>query len=124
MAVVVDKSNSVEDITSADLAKILAFDTTAWKDGRKVQIVLRDPYSADTQDILQKLLKLPEDKVKALLASHKGGFVVVKSDEELLNFVAANPGAIGFVYVYSINNKVSVVKIDRKLPLDQGYLLH
>jgi ABC-type phosphate transport system substrate-binding protein len=123
-AVVVDKSSNVAEISSADLAKILTFDTTQWSDGRKVVVVLRDPASPEVQEALQSLLKMPQDKVKALLAAHKSSFFVAKSDEELLNFVAANSGAIGLINVYSINSKVSVVKVDRKLPLEPGYLLH
>jgi hypothetical protein len=121
IAVVVDKANNQAEITSADLGKILALDTMQWKDGRKVRVIMRDP--SDLEAALQKLLKMPEDKVKSLLAAHKGSFLVAKSDEELLDLVAANPGAIGLVDVYSINSKVAVLRVDSKLPLEQGYLL-
>ena len=33
-------------------------------------------------------------------------------------------GAIGAVNVYSINSAVKVLRVDGKLPLEQGYLLH
>jgi len=37
--------------------------------------------------------------------------------------VESIPGAIGLVDVYSITSRVNVVKVDGRLPLEQGYLL-
>jgi len=41
----------------------------------------------------------------------------------LLRFVSSNHGAIGVVDLYSITSGVHVLKIDGKLPVEQGYLL-
>jgi len=38
--------------------------------------------------------------------------------------VNSNPGAVGIVNVYSINSRVKVLKVDEKLPMEPGYLLH
>jgi hypothetical protein len=51
-------------------------------------------------------------------------FRVVSGDEEALNALQSNPAAIGLVNVYSINSNVEVLKIDGKLPLEPGYILH
>jgi ABC-type phosphate transport system substrate-binding protein len=123
LAVVVDKSNKLDGISSTELAKILSLDTRRWQDGRSVLVILSDSNANDVKQILQRALKLPEDKVRALLASHKDSFLVVNSDEELLKRVASMPGAIGLVDVYSITSAVSVVKVDNKLPLEVGYPL-
>ena len=50
--------------------------------------------------------------------------MTVHSDQELLKIVESTLGALGLVDVYSITSKVNVVKVDGKLPLEQGYLLH
>lgn len=123
LAVVVDKSNTVAEITSADLAKILILDTTTWKSGQAVRVVVRDSSTMDLEDALQRLLNMPSERVKSLIAAHKTSFLVAKSDDELVNLVASHPGAIGLVNVYAINSKISVVKIDSKLPLEHGYPL-
>jgi hypothetical protein len=47
----------------------------------------------------------------------------VHSEAELLKSVEAIPGAVGLVDVYSINSRVNVLKVDGKLPLEQGYFL-
>jgi ABC-type phosphate transport system substrate-binding protein len=123
LAVVVDKSNTQSAISSGDLAKILTLDTRKWQDGRTVLVILSGSNSSDVQQVLQKLLKVSEDKARNLLAAHKDSFVVVNSDEELLKRVASMPGAIGLIDVYSINSAVNVLKVDSKLPLETGYPL-
>jgi ABC-type phosphate transport system substrate-binding protein len=51
-------------------------------------------------------------------------FVFADSDEVVLKMVASTAGAIGFTDVYTINSSVNVAKIDGKMPLEPGYLLH
>jgi len=124
MAVVVDKGNGAGNLASADLAKILQTSSKNWPDGRKVTIVLRDLSSAETESALQKLFKLSTEELKTFFATHKSSIVTVHSDAELLKIVESTPGALGLVDVYSITSRVNVVKVDGKLPLEQGYLLH
>jgi hypothetical protein len=38
--------------------------------------------------------------------------------------VASTPGAIGFVEEHSITDRVVVVRVDGKLPMESGYLPH
>src|SRR5215470_2854764 len=58
LAVVVDKSNKLDAISSTDLAKILSLDTRRWQDGRSVLVILSDSNSNDVKQILQRALKL------------------------------------------------------------------
>lgn len=124
MAVVVDSSNSVNSLASADLAKIFMANTKKWPDGRSVTVVFRGLASDDLVQVLQRLYKMTREETKSFLASHKNSFVTVESDEALLQLVESTPGAIGLVDVYSITSKVHILKVDGKLPLEQGYPLH
>src|SRR5947209_17757550 len=124
MAVNVYRGNGACILASADLAKILQNHSKNWPDGKKVTIVLRDLSPAETESSLQKLFKLSTDDLKMFFATHKNSIVTVHSDAELLKIVESTPGALGLVDVYSITSRVNVVKIDGKLPLEQGYLLH
>ncbi|HLJ85867.1 MAG TPA: substrate-binding domain-containing protein [Candidatus Angelobacter sp.] len=124
IAVIVDKANTTGNMTVADLAKLLKFDgRNKWADGRNIVIVVRESSSPEMQTALQKLYKMQVPEFNALIAAHRGSVMVVKSEEELLKTVESLPGAIGFVDVYSINNKINVLKVDGKLPLEPGYLL-
>jgi len=123
LAVVVAKDNDVDGITSANLAKIFKTETKKWPDGKSVVVVLhRD--SITQLETLERLNKMSESEVRSLLAAHKDSIFLVDSDVDLLKLVQSTPGAIGLVDVRAINDKVKVVKVDGKLPLEDGYLPH
>lgn len=124
MAVVVNKSNATGNVSAADLVKIFQVNTRKWPDGKNITVVVRDLSSIETQEALQRLYKMTQPELKAFLESHKGDLVRVDSDEALLKIIETTPGAVGLVDVYSITSRVNVVKVDGKLPLEQGYLLH
>jgi ABC-type phosphate transport system substrate-binding protein len=123
IAVIVDKANATVELSLPDLVKILKGENHRWPDGKLVTVILRDLSTPEMQAALQKIYKMQPDELKALIAAHKGAIVMANSEEELLKMVATTPGAIGLVDVYSITNRVSVLKIDGKLPLQQGYAL-
>jgi ABC-type phosphate transport system substrate-binding protein len=124
VAVIADKTNQVSTVTTKDLVKLLRTETPRWPDGKRVIVFLTDPDSADSRVLLEKTYSMTPAALKAFASSQKGGIVILGSDEEVVKAVAAQPGAIGVVNVYSINSAVKVVKVDGKLPLEQGYLLH
>jgi len=123
LAIVVNKTNSASSLTAAELEKILRAATT-WPDGKKVKVFLTNPESADQKAILQRAYKMTAAEIKAIAESHKAEIQIVSSDEVVLTMVENNPGAVGIVNVYSINSQVKVLKVDEKLPMEQGYLLH
>jgi hypothetical protein len=123
LAVIVDKSNSVGAMSAPELTKVFKFDSRKWPDGRNIVLVLRDPSTLEMQTAIRKLYKMQPEEFKALLSSHRVSVVIANSEEELLKSVESIPGAIGLVDVYSITSRVNVVKVDGRLPLEQGYLL-
>jgi hypothetical protein len=123
LAVIVDKTNNTVGMSAADLTKVFKFDSHKWPDGRPVILVLRDPNSPEMQTAIQKLYHMRPEEFKALLAAHVSGVIMVHSEDELLKSVESIPGAVGLVDVYSINGRVNVLKVDGKLPLEQGYFL-
>ena len=123
MAVVVDKDNKIQNVTSVHLAKILKGEVKKWPDGKSVVLVLHNS-SPGEMTTLQHLSKMSEAEVKALLASHQDSVQTVTSDADVIDKVASTPGAIGFVEEHSITDRVVVVKVDGKLPMESGYLPH
>lgn len=123
LAVVVAKGNGVGSITSANLAKIFKAETKKWPDGRDVVVVLhRD--SVSQAETLEHLNKMSESELRDFFATHTDGVRLVGSDADILKVVESVPGAIGLVDVRSINDKVRVLKVDGRLPLEDGYLPH
>jgi ABC-type phosphate transport system substrate-binding protein len=123
LALVTDKDNGTANVASADLVKIFNAHTRTWPDGKPITIVLRDPSSADMQLVLRKLFNMTADQARVFQQSHKGTIVVADSDDAVIHFVSSTRGAIGVVDLYSLTKDVNVLKIDGKLPVEQGYLL-
>jgi phosphate transport system substrate-binding protein len=123
MAVVVNKENIAQNVTSAHLAKIFRGEVKKWPDGRNVVLVL---HSASSGEIgtLEHLTRMSEANVRAMLAAEQNSIRTVGSDAEVIDAVASTPGAIGFVEEHSITDRVTVVKVDGKLPMEAGYLPH
>lgn len=67
---------------------------------------------------------MKDNEVKAMLDERKDSIIRKASDAEVIDAVASNPGAIGMVEEHSISGRVSVIKVDGKLPLEAGYLPH
>ena len=123
LAVVADTSNPTTNLTAAELVKIFNQHTHNWPDGKPIIVVLRDPGSADMQLVLRKVLNMSPDQAREFIQAHRGAIVVADSDDAVLRFVSTTRGAIGVVDLYSLTKGVTVLKIDGKLPVQQGYLL-
>lgn len=130
LAVVVNKSNTTSKLSAVELEKLLKANVQNWPDGTRVKIFLTDPNAGSAQSsasfgvILQRAYKMKPDEIRNFADAHKADIQFVGSDEIVLTMVDNNPGAIGIVNVYSITSRVKVLKVDEKLPMEQGYLLH
>jgi len=130
LALISNKANSLSTITLPDFVKVCKGQTNRWPDGKSVTFIMRNPSSAEMKFFLEKIYELPDAQVKELIATANHGrlghpaIMIVDSDEDLVNKVAALPGAVGVVDVYAINSSVAVVKLAGKLPLEPGYPLH
>lgn len=121
IAIVAQKQSSVQNLSTAELGKILKSSTKRWPNGGDIVVVI-NRNSTGSMEVLQRLAGLPSGKVQTFVAEHKSLFVVVESDTEVLELVAARAGALGIVPVRSVDSRIKVLKIDGKLPLEKGYL--
>lgn len=130
LALVANKSNTVNAMTVPDLARFCKGEVNRWPDGKPVTFVMRAPSVPEMRIVLEKIYGMSESEVTGLIvtANHGRGnhpaIIIATSDEDLINRVASLPGAIGLVDVYSINSSVAVIKIAGKGPFEPGYLLH
>ena len=122
-AVVVNKENAVENVTSAHLARVVRGEIKKWPDGRNILLVLHKE-SAGEAETLERLNRMSAAEWKAFLLAHRDSILFVDTDADVLKTVQAEPGAIGFIEVHSVDNTVNVVHVDGKLPMEFGYLPH
>jgi ABC-type phosphate transport system substrate-binding protein len=122
-AIVVNKDNAIENVTSAHLAKIVRGEIKKWPDGKNIVLVLHKDSTGEAET-LARLNRMSAAEWKTFLAAHKDFILFVDSDADVLKAVQAEPGAVGFIEVHSIDNSVNVVHVDGKLPMEFGYLPH
>jgi ABC-type phosphate transport system substrate-binding protein len=123
LAIVAEKSNSVGNLAAGDLIKIFNARLRTWPDGKPIVVVLKDPSSADMQLIVRKVFNMTPEQAHAFVEDHRGAIIVADSDDAVIRFVSSNRGAVGVVDLFSLTKDVTVLKIDGKLPVEQGYLL-
>lgn len=124
VALIVAKSSPIKGVQAAEVAKAFKSSPAKWADGKEVVFVIKAPSSNETKVLGTKLLNQTVEALPAYLANAKKTFIIVDSDEEVIKTVNSIPNTVGVVDLYSINGSVTVLKIDGKLPLEPGYLLH
>jgi ABC-type phosphate transport system substrate-binding protein len=122
-AVVVNKENAVDNVTSTHLAKIIRGEVKKWPDGKNIVLVLHKDSAGETET-LQRLNKMSAAEWKSFLAAHKDSILFVDTDADVLKAVQGEPGAVGLIEAHSIDNSINVVHVDGKLPMEFGYLPH
>ncbi len=121
VAVVSPKSSSVQSITAAELLNIATgkkASTTGF-----TQILITDPTQPTAKLAIEKAFNMTADDFKAA-AAKMPNVRVVTSDQAIMKEVAGSSTTLGLIDVYSIAASVKVLKVDGKLPLEPGYLLH
>lgn len=123
MAVVVSKRNGVSSVTSAQLGKIFRAETKKWTDGQNIQIVLHRSSNGEMVT-LEHLNRMSAQQWREWIADHRDSVKLVDSDDDVLSYVESTPGAVGLVDVRSVNDRVTIVRVDGKVPMEDGYLPH
>jgi phosphate transport system substrate-binding protein len=129
IAIIANKSNPVDDLTAAQLKKILLGEQAQWSGGKQVMVLLRNPGSPERQIPLQAICGMTETDFNQYFAhaSLKGGMVTAPkslgSAAMLRQLVTSLPGAIGFVAVGDVTDAVKVIKLDGNAPGGADYKL-
>ena len=129
LAIVVHKSNPVDNLSSDELRKICLAERRHWATSRRVTVALREPGQAEREAVLAQVYGFSEQEfTRFFLQSTFTG--EVQSAPKQLNtasgvrrFVFNVPGAIAFVRVSELDDTVKVVRLDGKAPADPDYKL-
>jgi len=123
MAVVVSKDTAVDNITSTQLGKVFRAESKKWPDGKSVVLIFHRA-SPGEMITLQHLNKMSAAQLQAWTTEHRDVLKFVDSDQDVLAVVETTPGAIGLVDVRSVTDRVKIVRVDGKVPMEDGYLPH
>jgi phosphate transport system substrate-binding protein len=129
LAIVVNRSNPVDDLSSAELRKVFLGNRSHWANGRRITLVMREPGEPERETILRDVLGMNEDQLKNhfLHGLYTGEILVspkiLSSATGVRKFIFNVPGAIGYLRIGDVDATVKVVRIDELLPEDKGYRL-
>jgi len=132
-AVVIHQSNPSVDLRLADLRAFFDGASKRWPNGSNVVLVERDAISPAFRFLLQGVLNMTASEYKRNLTriEYSGGSRVnvktLNTEGAACKFVFNVPGAIALIETSSLSlaecNGVQIVKVNGKLPGEEGYPL-
>jgi ABC-type phosphate transport system substrate-binding protein len=113
--VIVNKANTLDDLTLADAKKIFMGDKSTWPSGKRVTILMLASGQPERAMALREIYKMSEDDYGQYFtqAAFAGKVAAppkdVGSAAQMKQAVAANPGAIGYVKKEDVDDSVKAV---------------
>jgi phosphate transport system substrate-binding protein len=129
IAVVVNTSVALDNLTVAELRRILLGDREFWSAGARVTLLIRAPIARERDAVVRDVCQMSEAQFrqhwigKVFRADTPSAPKIVYSNEMAIDQVSRTPGAITFVAGPVTNRNVKVLRIDGRLPGQQGYRL-
>ena len=126
---VVHPDVAVENLSLADLRRILTGDREFWPGSGRATIFIRAPIARERDAIVRDVCQMTEAQFrqhwigKVFRAETPSAPKIVYSNESTIDQVSRTPGAIGLVQGPVASKSVKIVKIDGRLPGQSGYRL-
>jgi ABC-type phosphate transport system substrate-binding protein len=125
----VNVSNAVDDVSRAELRRILLGERTHWSNGRRITLVMMPPGQPERKAVLREVCQMSEaDYNNHMLHGLFTGEVFVSpktlaTPVGVRKFVFNVPGAIGYLRLADVDRSVKIVRVDGRLPEDKEYPL-
>lgn len=130
VAIVAHPNVPVDNLTFADLRKLLLGDRQFWASNIRVTLLIRAPVSRERDVILTKIYQMNEAQFrqywigKVFRAETSAGPKIVYSNDMAATLVGSIPGSVAFVDAAQIPKGLKVLKIDGRVPGEKGYPLN
>jgi len=129
VAVVVRPDVPVDDLSFADLRRLMRGERQFWTSNIRVTLVVRAPVARERDIVLKTIYQMSEAQfrqywiAKVFRAEAAAGPRIVYSNEASAELVAALPGAVALVDASQVPKGLKVLRVDGHLPGDKGYPL-
>jgi ABC-type phosphate transport system substrate-binding protein len=129
LALVVNHSNPVDDLSSRELHAMFLGERSHWSNGRRITLVMMEPGQPEREAVLREICHMSEsDLHRRLVQGLLTGEILVSpktlsTPEGVRKFVFNVPGAIGYLRISDVDETVKVLKIDGHSPNDPQYTL-
>lgn len=129
VAIVVNPSTGVNDLSFSQLRKIFLGEQQYWPDRERITLLVRAPEAYERDLVLRRIYEMNESQfrqywiAKIFRSEVTSGPKIVYSTAMARELIDALPGSITFIRAGDAGGSVKVLRIDGKLPGDQGYPL-
>jgi phosphate transport system substrate-binding protein len=129
LAIVVNRSNPVDNLPFSELRKIFLGERGHWQNGRRIAVLMMEQGSPERETVLRDIYRMNEARYNDHFL--RGMFVedvtmvpkTLDSPARVRRFVVQAPGAIGYLRASDADESVKVLRIDGHLPSDKDYRL-
>lgn len=129
IAIVVRPDVPVEDLSLAEVRKILLGDRQFWSSKLRVTMLIRAPVARERNVVLKTIYQMTEARfrqywiAKVFRSEIAAGPKIVYSNDMATELVSAIPGSIAFVDIVDVPKGLKVLKVDGLMPGEKGYPL-
>ncbi len=129
LAIVVHKDTEVDDLSMNELRNIFLANRQFWPNRSRIILLVRAPESDERDFVLNSIYQMDEARfrqywiAKMFRAEVPRGPKIVFSTNMTLDLVVAIPGSISFMRADEVTADVKVIRVEGKLPSEEGYPL-
>jgi len=130
VAVVANREVPVDNLTFAELRKILLGDRQFWTSNVRVTLLIRAPMAHERDVVLRDILEMSEAQFrqywigKVFRAESSTAPKTVYTNEMAGTLLNNIPGSMTFIESNQVPKGVKVLRVDGLLPGEKGYPLH
>ena len=129
IAVIVNKSNAVSDISYDKLKKILEARQQYWDNGEKITLIFKPITSNETRTLIDMVYKIKYEEFDKywFLRVYNNKIMefpkILNSAGTINILVSEIPGAIAFIGVDEVSKRgnIKVLRVDGKMPGEDGF---
>ena len=130
LAIIVHKSNTVQNLSMDELREYFLGERSHWSTQQKIRVAMREPGSPERTAVLRLVCRMNRDQdfITYFLRAKFSEQVIeeprnMDSTSNMIRFVANVSGAIGYVRADEVDPSVRVIRVDNLSPGDPGYKL-
>jgi phosphate transport system substrate-binding protein len=129
LAIIVNQSNTIDDLSLKDLRTVFLGERSHWPNGRRITLVMMDPGLSERKAVLRDVCHMNETEFsRHFLQGLFTGEVFVSpktlsTSVGVRKFVFNVPGAIGYLRASDVDGSVKVIKVNGHRPDESDYPL-
>ncbi len=130
VALVVRPDVPVDNLSFAEVRRLMLGDRQFWTSNLRVTLLIRAPGAREREVVLKTIYQMSEAQfkqywiAKVFRADTASPPKIINSNELTRQLVATIPGAIAFLPQADVRPDMKVLRIDGHLPGEPGYKLH